>query len=152
SDSGDGVFSVNGSHTYAQNGAYTATITITGTDGATASTTSTVTVGNVYAGIQSNLTVASFTDADTSVPASSFSATINWGDGTPSSSGTVTGGNGTFTVQGTHTYAQDSIDQSGGVYPVTVTVTDASGDTLTANGTVTVVRPQLSLTVANVNI
>src|SRR5262249_60691821 len=65
SDSGDGVFAASGSHTYAQNGTYTATITITDADGATASTTSTVTVGKLYAGIQSNLTVASFTDADT---------------------------------------------------------------------------------------
>ncbi len=143
SDSGDGVFSVSGSHTYAQDGSYTATITITGTDEATVSTTSTVTVGDIYAGLQSNLTVASFTDSDASVPASHFTATINWGDGTQSN-GTVTGGNGTFTVQGTHTYAQDSIDQSGGVYQVTVMVTDQSGDTLTSNSTVTVVRPPMA--------
>ncbi|HEY7426509.1 MAG TPA: putative Ig domain-containing protein [Gemmataceae bacterium] len=143
SDSGDGEFSVSGSHTYAQNGTYTATITITGTDGATASTTSTVTVGDVFAGIQSNLTVSSFTDADTSVLASSFTATINWGDGNQSN-GTMSGSNGVFTVQGTHTYTQDSIDQAGGVYTVTVTVSDSSSDTLTSSRTVAVVRPPMA--------
>jgi cyanophycinase-like exopeptidase len=144
SDSGDGVFSIGGSHDYSQNGTYTTTITVTDADGATATTTSTVVVGNVYAGIPSNLTVASFTDADTSVPASSFTATINWGDGSQSS-GVVSGGNGTFTVQGTHTYAVDSIAQSGGVYPVSVTVSDTSGNTLTSNSSVSVVRPTASL-------
>jgi hypothetical protein len=111
-------------------------------DGATAMATSTVVAGNLYAGIPSNLTVASFTDSDTSLPASSFTATINWGDGTQSS-GTVVGSNGTFQVQGTHTYAQDSLDQSGGVYTVTVTVSDSSGDTLTSSSAVTVLRPPM---------
>jgi hypothetical protein len=150
-DSGDGVFSVVGSHAYMQNGAYTATITVTDVDGATATATSTVTVGNLIAGIASNLTVASFQDSNSNVQASQFAATIHWGDGSQSS-GTVVGSYGVFSVQGTHTYAVDSIDNPGGVYAVSVTVSDPSGNTLTSNGTVEVVRPQLSLTVANVNI
>jgi hypothetical protein len=145
-DSGDGVFSISGSHAYAQTGAFAATITITDVDGATASTTSTVTVGNVYAGIQSDLTVASFQDSNSSVQASQFTATIQWGDGTQSN-GTVVGGNGTFSVQGSHTYAVDSIDQPGGAYQVTVTISDPSGNTLTSNGGVTVVRPPMALVV-----
>jgi hypothetical protein len=86
--------------------------------------------------------VASFQDSNTNMQASQFTATITWGDGTQSS-GTVSGSNGTFTVLGTHTYAVDSIDQPGGVYPVTVTITDPNGNTLTGNGAVTVVRPQM---------
>jgi hypothetical protein len=100
-------------------------------------------VGNVYAGIQYNLTVASFQDSNSSLQASQFTATIQWGDGTQSS-GTVVGGNGTFSVQGTHTYAVDSIDQPGGAYQVTVTISDPSGNTLTSNGTVMVTRPQMT--------
>ena len=139
----NGVFSVVGTHSFGQNGTYTATITVTDADGATQTATSTVVVGTLYAGIQSNLTVASFTDGDTSALASSFTATISWGDG-KSSSGTVTGGNGVFSIQGTHTYAVDSFDQPGGVYTLTVTVSDASGETLTSNGTVAVVRPPMA--------
>jgi hypothetical protein len=146
SDTGNGLFTVSGSHAYAQNGTDTATITVTDVDGSTATATSTVVVGQLYAGIQSNLTVASFTDTNTSAPASSFTATINWGDGNQSN-GTVTGGNGTYNVQGTHTYAQDS---SGGTYTVTVTVSDTGGDTLTSSSTVAVVRPPMRLNAGNV--
>ena len=47
--------------------------------------------------------IASFTDSDLSDTAGSFTATIDWGDGT-TSPGTVVGSNGSFTVEGGHTY------------------------------------------------
>ncbi len=38
----------------------------------------------------------------------SYTATINWGDGSSTTTGTVTGGNaGEFVVSGSHTYASD---------------------------------------------
>ncbi|MBV9941970.1 MAG: hypothetical protein JO262_07585 [Solirubrobacterales bacterium] len=68
------------------------------------------------AGNSTSGTVATITDPNTSATAGSYSATINWGDGT-TSSGTITGGNGSFSVAGAHVYA------TSGRYSVTVTIT-----------------------------
>jgi choice-of-anchor C domain-containing protein len=65
--------------------------------------------------------VATFTDSNTSAPASSFSASINWGDGSTPTAGAISGSGGTFSVAGTHTYATH------GTYPVSVSITSASG-------------------------
>ena len=65
--------------------------------------------------------LGSFTDLTPTAPASSFSAMVNWGDGT-SSTGTVTAGNaGLFHVSGAHAYRRY------GTYPVTITVRNSSG-------------------------
>ena len=61
-------------------------------------------------------TVATITDPNTIATPSSYSATINWGDGS-SSAGTVGGGNGSFSVTGNHSYV------AGGTYPITVAIT-----------------------------
>ena len=53
----------------------------------------------------SNFTVATFTHANGVEPASRFSATINWGDGT-TSAGTITQSGTTYSVAGSHTYQQ----------------------------------------------
>jgi uncharacterized repeat protein (TIGR01451 family) len=50
-----------------------------------------------------NMLVATFTHANGVEPASAFSATINWGDGT-TSAGTITLSGGTYTVTGSHRY------------------------------------------------
>ncbi len=79
-------------------------------------------VSNSFSG-----TVATFTDSDGS-PASSFKATIVWGDGTISA-GTITanGANG-FLVGGTHTY------KFGGTYPLFVVIQDTDGSRVVALG------------------
>jgi hypothetical protein len=75
-------------------------------------------------------TVATFTDTNLSDTASSFTATINWGDGT-TTSGTVAGSNGAFSVTGGHTYADE------GSFPLGVTITDTANNTnLPLSGTV----------------
>jgi uncharacterized repeat protein (TIGR01451 family) len=51
-----------------------------------------------------NFTTATFTHASGVEPASAFSATINWGDGT-TSAGTITLSGTTYTVKGSHTYS-----------------------------------------------
>jgi len=134
-----GAFTVNGTHTYADEGSFTTTVTVTETagGGATASGSATATVGesDALAGtpvaiaptalIAFSGTVATFTDTDAGNVASDFTATIDWGDGTVDT-GTVTGGGGAFSVSGTHTYA------TAGPFTVTVTLTDDAPGTATA--------------------
>jgi hypothetical protein len=73
--------------------------------------------------------VATFTSADPSATAASFTATVTWGDGHTSPGTVAPDGRGGFTVSGSNTYAQ------AGTYPVTVTVTDAFNGTGTGQGT-----------------
>ena len=86
----DGVFQVAGVHTYSTDGTYSVGVTVSDADGTTATTTSQVTAGDLYAGVTQTLTVASFTDPSTYYTASSFNTTINWGDGSSSTGGFVT--------------------------------------------------------------
>ncbi len=75
--------------------------------------------------------VATFKPSLPGIPASSFAATINWGDGV-TSDGSIVISSGRYQVVGTHTYPE------GGNYPVVVTVMQSGGGTATGSGTVTV--------------
>jgi hypothetical protein len=77
-------------------------------------------------------TVATFTTADTLDGATSFIATITWGDGS-TSAGTITGRAGSFSVSGSHTYAD------AGSETVTVQVSHTLGYTAAATATGTAV-------------
>src|SRR4029077_18954643 len=153
------AFIVSGSHTYAEEGSYTVTISITDKGGSTKSTTATATVadaaltatgtavgateGNSFSG-----QVTNFTDANPTAPLTDFTtgtggASINWGDGTSATSGTVTqpGGSGTaFIVSGSHTYAEE------GSYTVTISITDKGGSTKSTTATATVADAALTAT------
>ncbi len=143
--------SVTGSHTYSEEGAYTVTVTVTDSTGATASGTAstgaadaalTVSGASVTAveGAGFSGTLASFTDADPNAAVSDYSATINWGDQT-SSAGTVTAnGNGGFVVSGNHVYAEE------GSYTATVAISDAGGASASANSSATVADAAITLT------
>jgi hypothetical protein len=136
----DGTFTVTGTHTYAEEGHATVTVTITDTDNPrnTATVTSAATVDDApltAAGRPdllstdpvSGLPVATFTDANPAAPVGDFTATIDWGDGSPASPGTVSGPTGgPFTVAGSHTY--------GTLGPKTITthIVDEGGSTATA--------------------
>ncbi len=61
-------------------------------------------------------TVANFTYTFTGETAAGFSATIDWGDGSPTSAGVVSGSAPNFSVAGTHTFA------STGSKTVTITI------------------------------
>lgn len=144
-----GTFFVSGGHAYAEDGKYTITVKIADAGGATATATSSVTVtepalsgnaasiiGQERVPLQSNIglsagpgpghvIVATFTHGDNTEPASSFTATIDWGDGTTSAGSAfpflpVVSG---YNVFGTHTYLDE------GTYQVTVTINDDSAST-----------------------
>jgi len=135
-----GNYTITGSHTYADelNGAILVTvaepavnfslgpigdsITVTDADSLTPTgTTFAATDSQQFSG-----PVATFSDTDTSTAPDGFTATIDWGDGS-TSSGTVSGSGGSFTVSGTHTY-----NAAPGNYPVSVTLSDDSPGTATA--------------------
>jgi hypothetical protein len=143
-----GVISVSGTHTYGSAGRDAVTVTLTedapGTATATGSSTANVaglaglagqtslTAAKEGVALPSTTRVATFTDTNRRDTASSFTATINWGDGT-TTSGKVTGSNGAFTVTGGYTFADE------GSFPLGVTVTDKANNTsLPLSGTVAV--------------
>jgi hypothetical protein len=108
------------------------TVTLTVSDGLASDTdTTTVTVyppitvtgqdTSSLEGLRFSGTVGSFTDPDPDGLASEYAATIDWGDGTPASTGTIEKGmDGVFAVTGEHTYAEE------GDHAATLTVADAS--------------------------
>ena len=141
-----GPFTVNGTHTYAEEGSYTTTVTIKDNNNSanTYTATSKATVGDAsltpgaltltggVEGVSPGSASFTFTDANPFAPASDFTATITWGDG-GTSAGLVTGPvGGPFTVFGSHQYAEE------GSYPVKVSVLDDGGSTTSASGNTTV--------------
>jgi hypothetical protein len=137
------AFMVNGDHIYGEEGSFTVSVNITDKGGSTASPSSTATVADaaltptgtvITKTAFSDNTVATFTDGNPAASTSDFTATINWGDGTPSTSGTITqpGGTGTiFQVQGgSHTYPAGTY-----LFPVTVNILDKGGSSTVANST-----------------
>ena len=161
--------SFDGQHTYADNGIYTVTVTVSDDDGGTTSDTLTVTVNNVAPtltvapnqtvdeGTQLSITnIGQFTDPGFNNPLNvggetteQFTYSIDWGDGTPADSGSptinVAGSPGVLTAgsfDGQHTYADN------GIYTVTVTVSDDDGGTTSDTLTVTVNNVAPTLTVA----
>ncbi len=134
----NGTFTVEGGHTYGDEGSDPAVVTLTRTsDSAQASASGPVAVADddvltaqgetikPTANQPFSGAVATFTDTDTINVAGDFAATINWGDGT-TTSGTVSGGSGTFTVSGSHTYTHAGHEN------MTVTLADDAPGTATA--------------------
>jgi hypothetical protein len=86
----------------------------------------TVDEGTAFNGV-----VAMFTDDDPAANASSFTASIDWGDGSPVTAGTIAQSDTVFLVLGQHTYSDD------GIFTVTVTISDVAPGTGTASTTST---------------
>jgi hypothetical protein len=135
-----GAYQVQGTHTYQHAGSFQVQVTVADATIASASTTSTATVSDaaltqtaVFAvqtvqGQSPTLPLATFTDANPFAQYSDFTGTINWGDGTALSSAAITGFDGKFVISGSHAYATPPSS-----YPITITVYDAYGSTLTMN-------------------
>jgi large repetitive protein len=115
-----GTFSVAGTHTYTNAGPFTVTVAVTRTGAPTpVAVTDAATIifpqvifQNVFPVTATigrdtgTVNLATFTDPSGPDLIANYSATINWGDGTPNSTGIIgSNGNGTFTVSGNHTYA-----------------------------------------------
>lgn len=136
-------FQVNGTHTYRLAGAYNARVSVvrTGTgavidvpaviaDAALVATSVPVqgTEGSNLAAV-----VAHFTDANPLARVDDYTTTIDWGDGSPVSTGTVVvAPGGGFDVQGAHTY------QKYGVYTALVTIVSPGGSPSTTRSPVNV--------------
>jgi hypothetical protein len=149
---GSGTFTVSGTHTFVDEGSYTATVTITDmSNGNTTTVTSPATVADApltagaltlsttgVEGVTPTTATFAFTDANPLATTADFTATIDWGDSSPATVGTVSGGAGSFTVAGSHQYTEE------GTYNVTVTVNDDGGSTTGASGSATVNDAPLS--------
>lgn len=134
---GGDTFTVTAGHTYADEGNYSPSITITDDDvlynTATVISTGTVTDALLHATnvdflstnpVDHNL--ANFTDDNPAGPLSDFSAVIDWGDGSPTTDGVITGPTGgPFAVAGSHTYS------TLGFKTITVHIIDIGGSTYT---------------------
>jgi|GEM_PF-4308298 len=79
----------------------------------------------------SNVTVATFSDANFGATVSDFTAMINWGDGTVSAAQIVANGDGTFSVIGSHDYKDSKIKS----YSLVIQILDDGGSSATAVST-----------------
>ncbi|MHB8969784.1 MAG: NF038129 family PEP-CTERM protein [Pirellulaceae bacterium] len=79
---------------------------------------------NIQEGLEFSGPVATFTNSNPLESAGEFSATIDWGDGSPVAVGVVSGSNGNFTVSGAHVY------QTVGSYALAVTISEPDGLTV----------------------
>ena len=138
-------FVVSGTHTYITHGVYATSVTIlddttsyVAPGPGTAVVTDPapiITVPPLLAspGVPTGaVAVATFTDPGTPLPPGQYTATINWGDKTPTILGVVTQNGTTYTVTGGHTYAQ------AGAFTITVSVQDQTSPPATMTGTATV--------------
>jgi hypothetical protein len=135
---GQGVFTVQGNHTYAEEGNDPLTVTIHHTGGsdqvvtgsASVSDHAVVVVGGFTVTAQFGVdsgpqTVATFTDPGGPESVADYTATVAWGDGS-GSAGTITLSSNVFTVTASHAY------DHAGIYPVAVTVTHEQAPAVTA--------------------
>jgi hypothetical protein len=87
---------------------------------------------------QANIKLATFT-AVPMFPAGDLSARIDWGDGSPISSGTITLAGGVYTLAGNHTYAEARAT----AYPISFTVYDKAGNRTSGTTSATVADAML---------
>jgi hypothetical protein len=148
-------FNLLATHTFAEDGQYTMTLSVVDADGNSASAIATATVADAALtpvarpatatiafteGQDYQTRVASFEDADPRGAAGDYAATISWGDGATSTgtvvAGTPSGSGAVFDVTGDHTYSEE-----GASLPIRVTISDGTGNVVTATAVATVGLP-----------
>src|SRR5207247_2448730 len=134
-------------HTYADEGSFSVSVKATNKKGETATGTFSIAVAdpavipsavnfNAIEGLAfTGQSVATFTDPGGAETVPHYSATINWGDGTATSTGTISASGGVFTVKGNHTYADE------GGYSVTVTISHDAAPNAAVTSSATVADP-----------
>ncbi|HVX15013.1 MAG TPA: TIGR03118 family protein [Pirellulales bacterium] len=139
----EGGFNVVGSHTYAEEATDTVHVTVADNANHTITIAASANVADaplsavgttLTTSLQStaSLTVATFTDAGGAEPVGNYTATIDWGDGSTTSSGTIALDGDHFTVAGTHAY------QVPGQHTITVTIHDEGGAQTSATSQIVV--------------
>jgi photosystem II stability/assembly factor-like uncharacterized protein len=140
---GAGKYAVQGDYTYNEGGSFTLTVSVAKQAAISTSGTVPVTVSDLpltasgmnlvfSEGTMASPVVATFSDADPSgLPASSYNATINWGDGTTTTGVVAVRAGGGFQVTGSHAYGA-------GPQSMTVSITDSGGATTSVTNTFTV--------------
>ncbi len=173
------VYSITASHDYVEEGVYAYTIVVTDDGGATLTISGSAVIADadlsptptqptvstteptifpvpVFSPPLFSGQVASFTDANPAPPTGSstiadFTATIDWGDGTPITAGTISqpgGPNTPYIVSGKHTYAASGVTTgtgTSGTYPIQVFVVDSGGSRLTVDNVATVADVSIPL-------
>jgi hypothetical protein len=142
-----GGWTVNGSHAYGHEGSADVVVFIEDTaDKTSGSAKSSMTIGDAplsATGVKASATqgrpfsgvVANLTDPDGSATPATFTATIDWGDGTTAPGNVASAAGGGFQVSGSHTYS------AAGAQPVAVTINDSGGASVQASSTIDIAAP-----------
>jgi hypothetical protein len=152
----NGTYSVQGGHTYAEEGNYAVTADINDAGGSSltgigrttvavadaplADTTGTTALSAKEGASTGDQVVGSFSDADPNAVPGDYTATIYWGDGSSSAATSITQNGGTFSVHGSHTYAEE------GTYHPYAVVSDDDGNPALTTGRSTLTTSQTLVT------
>ena len=151
-DPATGLFTVSGSHTYAEDGTYAPTVTVHHDSAADVTVSDTATIGDPAVVVSpaanwtlaefasATVTVATFTDPAGAEALTDYSAGVSWSDGV-SSPGTISfnSATGVFTVTTQRTFADD------GAYTTTVSVSHDSVASPSVQMGVTATDPAVSV-------
>jgi PKD repeat protein len=141
-------WTVNAAHTYTEEGTYAYTVTVSDDDGAATIVSGSAVIADapLTAGPAIHLApsarvslpgttiVATFTDANSFATTGDYTDQIDWGDGSPESTGVIvaTATPGVFDVEAGHSYAES------GIYTTLVTVHDDGGSQVVIEGSATI--------------